>query len=88
MCRTESMVVKCGECGELGIETWFCPDCLDEQGECGRCLDRAEDRASGVTCGALGGALSVSDERSRADLGRGILTQAYQVSESIDSVAS
>ena len=90
------MVVKCGECASSGVETWFCADCLEADGGCLRCDERdAAERSNSMTCGAAGGAgrgtgsgasaeqSLLLDSTARADVGREILSQAYQVTDTM-----
>jgi hypothetical protein len=83
------MVVKCGGCADAGIDTWFCPDCLEaEDGECGRCEERAVDGSNFFACGVhLPGHHSSGDQQldrqARADFGREILSHAYHATDTM-----
>jgi len=86
VCQTESSVVKCGGCAHFGVETWFCPDCLDEgAGECGRCEERdaeasnAQEKQVVDTCSSA----QQLDHKARAVFGREILSHAFQATDSM-----
>ena len=53
LCSSEAMVIKCAGCAEVGADSWFCIECLEEN-ECTRCTTRASlAAAAAITCPGL-----------------------------------
>jgi len=78
--------VKCGGCAHYGVETWFCPDCLDAgAGECGRCEERDANYSDAHDEQVVdkGSSTQQLDHKARAVFGREILSHAFQATDSM-----
>jgi len=86
-CRIESSVIKCAECGENGIETWYCPDCLENASECERCAERQVMTSTHNTSAAFN-IFGAVESHTRANLGRDMLSKVYGASDAATTLVS